>query len=315
MRPFMVRLEGTFHPNELYDSKGREITDLEYAVAQAIDEYGEENVAEVYNGQEGWSKGDPLPGEDFDEPDPAFCEMCEGQLESMGKLGPTEHLKCRQCGMMHSRGGSKTASRTAAPDKFSGHNPNVPIRLFDTHPNQRFVLGSEVIPIDAAYPPVKGKVLGHVAEDRLTVQWPTEVAQVDVDDVIACREYSANFNNTYSAVGPVDNLTYDDSGEDVNIGGGGRSSSREASQMLSLEAATITHHANFIEGVGHPEEADILRAAATVLEAGRTLGEFDAPACRKARVAAIEATESFRKASGLNELTDVLDLCVLGLSG
>lgn len=78
--------------------------------------------------------------------------------------------------------------RKAAPNEFSGRNPNTPIKIYDTHPNQRFALGEDVMLMDPTDVPVRGTVLGHVAEDRLLVQWPHMVTQEDVDDVIAIRE-------------------------------------------------------------------------------------------------------------------------------
>jgi hypothetical protein len=44
--------------------------------------------------------------------------------------------------------------------------------------------------IDPSEPSVIGKVLGHVAEDRLIVQWPGIVNQEDVDDLIGLHEWS-----------------------------------------------------------------------------------------------------------------------------
>jgi hypothetical protein len=63
--------------------------------------------------------------------------------------------------------------------------------LYDTHPNKRFVVGEDVIPITGAMRgmPVRGTVLGHCAEDRLWVKWPTEISQEDVSDVLPFREY------------------------------------------------------------------------------------------------------------------------------
>jgi hypothetical protein len=81
-------------------------------------------------------------------------------------------------------------ARTAAPNEFSGQNLNTPIRLYDTHPNQRFAVGEDVILVDPAEVNVRGTVLGHIAEDRLLVQWPHEISQEDVDDVMALRESS-----------------------------------------------------------------------------------------------------------------------------
>lgn len=81
-------------------------------------------------------------------------------------------------------------TRTAVPDEFSGQNPNTPIRHYDTHPNRRLAIGEEVIPLDPAEPPVRGMVLGYIAEDRLLVQWPHTASQMDCDEVIGVREWS-----------------------------------------------------------------------------------------------------------------------------
>jgi hypothetical protein len=80
--------------------------------------------------------------------------------------------------------------RTAAPDIFSGHNPNVPIRMYDTHPNKRFYLGDLVMSLDPERPPLGGVCIGHVAEDRITVQWGDGrlITQEDVEEVIPIRE-------------------------------------------------------------------------------------------------------------------------------
>jgi len=81
----------------------------------------------------------------------------------------------------------------AAPNETSGVNPNTPIRIYDTHPNQRFDLGDQVLKIDFEEPRVLGRVLGHIAEDRIWVQWPHTVSQEDVDDVISTREWAYGF--------------------------------------------------------------------------------------------------------------------------
>lgn len=80
-------------------------------------------------------------------------------------------------------------SRVAAPDSNSGQNPNTPVHLYDLKPNARFGVGEEVIYLDEDVVPVRGVVLGHVAEDRLLVQWPTLIKQEDVEDVLPMREY------------------------------------------------------------------------------------------------------------------------------
>jgi len=84
----------------------------------------------------------------------------------------------------------RTKKRRAAPNSMSGLNPNTPIRLYETHPNQRFGIGDQVLKIDPEEPDVLGKVLGHVAEDRVWVQWPHTASQEDVDDVISLQEWS-----------------------------------------------------------------------------------------------------------------------------
>ena len=89
--------------------------------------------------------------------------------------------------------------RTAAPDESSGRNPNVPIRLYDTKPNARFSVGSEVTYLDSKLMKVRGTVLGHVAEDRVLVQWPNEVMQEDVEDLVGLHEIEN------SGMGPMPN--------------------------------------------------------------------------------------------------------------
>ena len=82
-----------------------------------------------------------------------------------------------------------SGKRTAAPNETSGRNPNTPIRLYDTHPNQRFAVYDEVVPLDPDETDWKGTVLGHVAEDRLLVQWQDVVTQVDASEVVRTREW------------------------------------------------------------------------------------------------------------------------------
>jgi hypothetical protein len=65
---------------------------------------------------------------------------------------------------------------------------NTPITLYDTHPNQRFPVGSVVTFIDDTYLRLRGTVLGHAAEDRLWVQWPNEIRQVDTEEVVGNDE-------------------------------------------------------------------------------------------------------------------------------
>jgi len=84
-------------------------------------------------------------------------------------------------------------SLKATPDENSGHNPNTPIRIYDTHPNQRFAIGDQVLKIDFEEPRVLGRVLGHIAEDRILVQWPHTASQEDVDDVISTQEWAYGF--------------------------------------------------------------------------------------------------------------------------
>jgi hypothetical protein len=78
--------------------------------------------------------------------------------------------------------------RTAAPDEFSGRNLNTPISLYDIKPNARFAVGSDVTFVDSRWMKLRGTVLGHVAEDRLWVQWPNEIRQMDVDEVVGFDE-------------------------------------------------------------------------------------------------------------------------------
>jgi len=68
-------------------------------------------------------------------------------------------------------------------------NPNTPIRTYDTHPNRRFEVGDEVLLLDDTDVRVTGTVIGHAAEDRVWVDWPTEMRQEDVQDIIAFKEW------------------------------------------------------------------------------------------------------------------------------
>jgi hypothetical protein len=91
--------------------------------------------------------------------------------------------------------------RIAAPDEFSGRNMNTPIILYDIKPNQRFPVGSVVTFIDDTFLRLRGTVLGHAAEDRLWVQWPTEIRQMDTDEVVSNDE--TQDGGTSSPVGVV----------------------------------------------------------------------------------------------------------------
>lgn len=51
---FMIHFKGAAHSNELYDAQGREIYDLEAAIAAAEEKYPGEEY-EIYNGQESHS--------------------------------------------------------------------------------------------------------------------------------------------------------------------------------------------------------------------------------------------------------------------
>lgn len=88
----------------------------------------------------------------------------------------------------------KPSQRIAAPDDSSGHNPNTPIKLYDLKPNSRFIIGEEVIPLDEEAVFFKGLVLGHVAEDRVLVQFGPEIIQMDVDEILPIREYAGRNN-------------------------------------------------------------------------------------------------------------------------
>jgi len=65
---------------------------------------------------------------------------------------------------------------------------NVPIHLFDIKPNARFPVGSEVTFVDDKWLKIRGTVLGHAAEDRLWVQMPNSIEQLDVEDVVGFTE-------------------------------------------------------------------------------------------------------------------------------
>ncbi len=102
----------------------------------------------------------------------------------------------------------KLKKKTAAPNAFSGQNYNTPVQIWDTHPNRRFAVGEDVIPVDPSDVPITGQVVGHCAEDRLWVRWAHGlVTQEDVFDVIAKREYSLDSSR-------VDRVSYDSSSAD-----------------------------------------------------------------------------------------------------
>lgn len=103
--------------------------------------------------------------------------------------------------------------RTAAPDEFSGRNINTPVVLYDTHPNKRFPVGSVVTFVDDKFLRLRGTVLGHAAEDRLWVQWPNEVRQMDTDEVVGNNEIQdAKSSNTAGVIGSrtATTLTFDE---------------------------------------------------------------------------------------------------------
>ncbi len=52
MRPFLVRLSGSFYSFDMYDADGRELTDMSSAADYAESEFGTD-WTEVYNGSEG----------------------------------------------------------------------------------------------------------------------------------------------------------------------------------------------------------------------------------------------------------------------
>jgi hypothetical protein len=61
-------------------------------------------------------------------------------------------------------------------------------QLYLTHPNKRYSIGDEVMNIDTIEVPFIGHVLGHIAEDRLLVEWPTHIAQETYDEIMPVRE-------------------------------------------------------------------------------------------------------------------------------
>src|SRR4051812_22055432 len=98
-----------------------------------------------------------------------------------------------------------TRRLTAAPDAFSRRNFNTPIILYDTHPNKRFLVGEDVILINSASGgmPVRGQVLGHCADDRVWIRWPSEIMQEDVSDILPLREYEYGGTGQARLKGPA----------------------------------------------------------------------------------------------------------------
>jgi len=84
--------------------------------------------------------------------------------------------------------------RQANINETSGQNINSYVQLYDTHRNAHFEVGDEVVLADTSQVPIVGKVLGHVAEDRLIVQWPYAVGQEDVDDLVKKEDFAYNFS-------------------------------------------------------------------------------------------------------------------------
>lgn len=42
----------------------------------------------------------PVTGLEAEDDEPEECALCGGPLMEMGTLGQTQHLRCRNCGMM-----------------------------------------------------------------------------------------------------------------------------------------------------------------------------------------------------------------------
>jgi len=63
MRPFSVELVGEFYTFKLYDSRGREIMDMQAAAEFAESEFGAD-WAGVFNGSEGIARDDWLGSDD-----------------------------------------------------------------------------------------------------------------------------------------------------------------------------------------------------------------------------------------------------------
>lgn len=69
-----------------------------------------------------------------------------------------------------------------------GRNPNVPVKTWDLRPNrQRFEIGDKVTPLDPSEPPITGEVVGYAGRDRVYVQWPYNLDQEDIDDLMDLR--------------------------------------------------------------------------------------------------------------------------------
>ena len=76
---------------------------------------------------------------------------------------------------------------------------SMPTQSYDTHPNKKFQLGDPVAFIGSGVSEptglITGWVVGHEAEDRVNVQWPTHLNQEDVDDLVRLVDsgYTAQF--------------------------------------------------------------------------------------------------------------------------
>jgi hypothetical protein len=65
-----------------------------------------------------------------------------------------------------------------------------PVRTLDIHTNLRFKVGDKVKMLDLSEPELFGEVVGHASRDRVWVQWPGNVSQEDVDDLIGYDEWA-----------------------------------------------------------------------------------------------------------------------------
>jgi len=65
-----------------------------------------------------------------------------------------------------------------------------PVRTLDIHTNLRFKVGDRVKMLDLSEPELFGEVVGHASRDRVWVQWPGNVSQEDVDDLIGYDEWA-----------------------------------------------------------------------------------------------------------------------------
>ena len=91
VKPFKVELCGSFHTYELYDDRGREVTDVQAAAECAEELYGDDWQS-VYNGEDAIAREDFVDDtDDEDQPTPGdFTITPCGRLGGRSALGRVE---------------------------------------------------------------------------------------------------------------------------------------------------------------------------------------------------------------------------------